>query len=166
MRALCLAHMYVLRCTHAFACAVCLCDTHRYLNAKKLKKKGKKGKATTGASAGDDDDVVSCRTLSCGCQPPHSQPTAALRVLRAMCMLLSTRRAAVSLSVLSLLPQELPSDRVAFGEVVHAPPEVALKSKHWAANAQQRQQQQQHGSGKKQKQQQPPKQQVSLCTLA
>jgi hypothetical protein len=38
-------------------------------------------------------------------------------------------------------PQELPADKPAFGEVVHAPPQVALKSKHWAASSKQQQQQ-------------------------
>jgi len=39
--------------------------------------------------------------------------------------------------------QDLQSDRPAFGEVVHAPPVVALKSKHWAAGNKQQQQPQQ-----------------------
>jgi hypothetical protein len=68
--------------------------------------------------------------------------------------------------------QELQTDRVAFGDVVHAPPEVALKSKHWAANAKKQQQQQQQqeqkqqqasqqpGSHKQQQKQRPPKQQA------
>jgi hypothetical protein len=65
--------------------------------------------------------------------------------------------------------QEFQTDRVAFGDVVHAPPEVALKSKHWAANAKKQQQQQQQqqqqaskqpGSHKQQQKQRPPKQQA------
>jgi hypothetical protein len=74
--------------------------------------------------------------------------------------------------------QELETERVAFGDVVHAPPEVALKRKHWVTNskAQQQQQQQQQGgrkatpgsSGKKHtSKQRPPKQQgAEVCWLA
>jgi hypothetical protein len=62
--------------------------------------------------------------------------------------------------------QDLDVDRPAFGEVVHAPPKVHLKRKHWdpaASKAAQEQQQYQQAGAKqqwqRQQQQQRPKQQ-------
>jgi hypothetical protein len=63
--------------------------------------------------------------------------------------------------VLLLWLQELDVDMPAFGEVVHAPPKVHLKRKHWdpaASKAAQEQQQHQQAGARLQQQQQRPKQ--------
>jgi hypothetical protein len=77
--------------------------------------------------------------------------------------------------------QELDVDRPAFGEVVHAPPKVHLKRKHWdpaaskaaqeqqqyqQAGAKHHQQQQQHNKQQRQKQQAPTvKRQKQVCSI-